>query len=228
MNSIDFLNFSPQYYIFERRTNKTNFGGILFLIYMIIMFFICLVYILDYALNDKYEIESYIIEVLNGQRYEGDYWFKNYEDYEELEKSLMNPEINKNVFLSIEVAVLSFNLSTDINEIMNKTFLKYGNIFYKGILGESNCYYEGNFCYYSIIFNITKNITEFDENHYKKYINIIYKDYLHNFPNYLRINYINILTKRYEINHEDSTPIKIGNCNPPSTWSVVVFLIISI
>ena len=37
-------------------TNKTIFGGILFLIYIIIMIVITIFYILDYYLNDKYDI----------------------------------------------------------------------------------------------------------------------------------------------------------------------------
>ena len=60
MNALDFLSNSPNIFIFQKETNKTNFGGVLFLIYIIIMIFISLVYILDYALKDKFEIESYI------------------------------------------------------------------------------------------------------------------------------------------------------------------------
>ena len=43
-------------YIFQQKTNKTLFGGILFIIYIIIMFIISFIYILNYALNDKYVI----------------------------------------------------------------------------------------------------------------------------------------------------------------------------
>ena len=60
MHFLDFLSESPKFYIFQRETNKTNFGGVLFLIYVIIMILISLLYILDYALNDKYTYESYI------------------------------------------------------------------------------------------------------------------------------------------------------------------------
>ena len=58
MKAIDFLNSSPHYFIFQKESNKTNFGGILFLIFLILMFFISLIYILDYALNEKYEIQK--------------------------------------------------------------------------------------------------------------------------------------------------------------------------
>ena len=57
MRAIDFLSDSPKNYIFQKEVYKTNFGGVLFLIYCIIMLFITLTYILDYCFNEKYEIE---------------------------------------------------------------------------------------------------------------------------------------------------------------------------
>ena len=59
MNYLDFLNDPPHHYIFGKRRNKTKFGGMLFLIYLIIMIFISLLYILDYAIHEQYDIESY-------------------------------------------------------------------------------------------------------------------------------------------------------------------------
>ena len=58
MNCLDFLSIPPNFYIFQEKKNKTNFGGVLFLLYIIIMLFFVLAYILDYAFNPKYEIES--------------------------------------------------------------------------------------------------------------------------------------------------------------------------
>ena len=57
MKKIDFLSVSPRNYIFQKDIYKTNFGGILFLIYCVIMLFISLAYILDYAFNEKVETE---------------------------------------------------------------------------------------------------------------------------------------------------------------------------
>ena len=57
MEYLDFLSSSPSFSIFQKKTNKTKFGGILFLIYLIIMLFICLIYILDFILNEKYDIQ---------------------------------------------------------------------------------------------------------------------------------------------------------------------------
>ena len=64
MYFLDFFNSPPQYSIFKKEKNKTQFGGILFMIYIIIMLIISLIYILDYAINDKYEIESFEIDSL--------------------------------------------------------------------------------------------------------------------------------------------------------------------
>ena len=57
MHSLDFFSEAPVNYIFQKDSNKTNLGGVFFLIYIIIMFFISLYYILDYVMNNKYEIE---------------------------------------------------------------------------------------------------------------------------------------------------------------------------
>ena len=58
MRQLDFLSTSPNIYIFREKTNKTNFGGVLFLIYIIIMLSISLIYIIDYIVNDKYIVET--------------------------------------------------------------------------------------------------------------------------------------------------------------------------
>ena len=57
MEYLDFLSSPPSFSIFQNKTNKIKFGGILFLIYLIIMLFICLIYILDFILNEKYDIQ---------------------------------------------------------------------------------------------------------------------------------------------------------------------------
>ena len=57
MYYFDFFSDSPITYILQKKSNKTKFGGFLFIIYMIIMIFISLAYILDYCVNDKYIIE---------------------------------------------------------------------------------------------------------------------------------------------------------------------------
>ena len=56
LSKLDFLSSPPQMYILNKRTNQTIFGGILFIIFIIIMANIFIVYILDFYLNDKYDI----------------------------------------------------------------------------------------------------------------------------------------------------------------------------
>ena len=45
MHYLDFLNEPPKIYIFQKEKGKTNFGGVLFFIYIIIMIMISLIYI---------------------------------------------------------------------------------------------------------------------------------------------------------------------------------------
>ena len=62
MRHFDFLSESPKMNIFQRTSNKTKFGGVLFILYLIIMFFISLIYILDFALNEKYEVNIFNVQ----------------------------------------------------------------------------------------------------------------------------------------------------------------------
>ena len=57
MHFFDFLSSSPKLFIFQKETAKTNFGGILFCLYIIIMISISLAYIINYAIHDKYTFE---------------------------------------------------------------------------------------------------------------------------------------------------------------------------
>ncbi len=57
MKKIDFLCEAPSLYIFQKEKHKTNFGGVLFLIYAIIILIISISYIYDYYSNPKYVIE---------------------------------------------------------------------------------------------------------------------------------------------------------------------------
>ena len=56
LSKLDFLSSPPQMYILNKRTNQTTFGGILSIIFIIITMNILIVYILDFYLNDKYDI----------------------------------------------------------------------------------------------------------------------------------------------------------------------------
>ena len=55
-SNLDFLSSPPQLYFLSKRTNKTIFGGILFIIYIILMIDIFIFYTLNFNYNDKYDI----------------------------------------------------------------------------------------------------------------------------------------------------------------------------
>ena len=201
MNCLDFLNTPPQYYIFGKRRNKTNFGGFLFLIFLIIMFFISLIYILDFALNEKYDVESYLIDTFVG----------NHLLRVDIDESKINPDINPKVDFNIALMIKDYN---NITELMNNTFLVYDDKFYKGFLYKT--FYKPFYFYY-LNFNITKKIIEIDTRHnnsFKK-MKIVYKYNNSNcssFNNSFFEN-INIYTKNFEIINDGSIPIIIkDNC----------------
>ena len=54
MNKLDFLSGPPQMSFFQKNSNQTFFGGVLFLFYIIITIGISVPYTLNYILNDKY------------------------------------------------------------------------------------------------------------------------------------------------------------------------------
>ena len=56
MNYLDFLSSSPNLFIFQKKANKTNFGGVLFIIYILICLSIFIYLLLDYNNNNKFEI----------------------------------------------------------------------------------------------------------------------------------------------------------------------------
>ena len=58
MNCLDFLSESPKMFIFKEERYKSNFGGVLFFIYIMVMTLISSVYIVNYAINDKYIISA--------------------------------------------------------------------------------------------------------------------------------------------------------------------------
>ena len=59
MHPIDIISESPKLCIFLKEKNKTNFGGILFLIYIVSIILIIIYYVIDYARNNKYIVQSF-------------------------------------------------------------------------------------------------------------------------------------------------------------------------
>ena len=89
MNCLDFLSGSPKLFIFQKEANKTNFGGVLFLIYILIMILISTFYLINYIINDKYIFEGTSINNVT------DYY--SYVD--------MNNDIELNPFLNYTIKI---------------------------------------------------------------------------------------------------------------------------
>ena len=70
IRKLDLLSSSPQMFILRHGTNKTFFGGILFIIYIIIMIIISIFYVLNYALNDKYIVRYSLYKDFSGNEEE--------------------------------------------------------------------------------------------------------------------------------------------------------------
>ena len=62
MRILDFISSSPQLYIFRESSNKTVFGGALYLIYIIILILLAVIYLIDYFSNDKYEFDYTLVK----------------------------------------------------------------------------------------------------------------------------------------------------------------------
>ena len=89
MKYLDFLSLSPNLYIFQKSSNKTKFGGALFLIYIVLSMLIALYYIIYYIKNDKYQIEY--ASIIN---------FYNLNEIAELNK---NDKINPEYEIGIQI-----------------------------------------------------------------------------------------------------------------------------
>ena len=59
MHPLDILSESPHLFILQKESNKTNLGGVLFSLYLIVIVIIIVYYIIDYIENDKYIIQSF-------------------------------------------------------------------------------------------------------------------------------------------------------------------------
>jgi len=104
MNSLDIFSDSPKYFIFQKETNKTNFGGVLTLFFSLIMIFISILYLFDFYDMNNYSIEySHIINsTLNI----------------DIPKLNENPEDNPNI--TFRIRLLDYN-----NQDLSENFMLY-------------------------------------------------------------------------------------------------------
>ena len=57
MHFLDFVSESPRNFIFQKEANKTNLGGVISFLYLLILIIISSGYLYDYYKNDKYEVK---------------------------------------------------------------------------------------------------------------------------------------------------------------------------
>jgi len=116
MYNLDFLSSPPQISFLQKDANQTFFGGFLFIIYIIIMIGISAIYVLNYFLNDKYDISYSLI--------------KNSE--EDINKSKNDTELDPEINFSFDLLKLNIFKGNDTK--LSKNFLLIdGN---KGIIIE--------------------------------------------------------------------------------------------
>ena len=89
MHPLDIISQSPNLYLFQKQSNKTNFGGFLFLVYLVIIILVLIYYIVDYYINPTYTIQSFT-----------HFNFKTKEEIEERNNDqVYNPNIDFNLSL---------------------------------------------------------------------------------------------------------------------------------
>ena len=81
MRNFDLISQSPNNFIFQKDSNKTTFGGIISIIYIIIAVLIFLLYFTRFLMNDPYEIISFISEVKRISTWDFALKFKESEKY---------------------------------------------------------------------------------------------------------------------------------------------------
>ena len=82
LHRLDFFSNSPKNFIFQNTSNKTNLGGVLTLIYIILFIGIIAYYIIDYKLKEDYSVEySYYEEVLDNEQISKRYNDEKYNQY---------------------------------------------------------------------------------------------------------------------------------------------------
>ena len=62
MRKLDFISRSPNLSIFRNGSNKTNLGGALYFIYILILIFLAIIYIFNYIAQEKYEFNYNLVK----------------------------------------------------------------------------------------------------------------------------------------------------------------------
>ena len=89
MKKLDFISKAPNFYIFKEGANKTNLGGFLYMVYIIIILLLAIVYFYDYFINDKYQFNYTLVKSSLSESL----------DKNEEMSSMLNADISYNVWL---------------------------------------------------------------------------------------------------------------------------------
>ena len=143
---LDFFSEPPQLSYCKKETNKTFFGGILFFVYIAVMILISVVYIIDFFVNDKYDIKYSLI--------------KN----TEIDSSKMNEdiELNPNINMTIEIYKMSNPMGGKLSDkfviIDEKIGLINGGEIFKRRVNETQLV----LAYECVDFNCTLDENDYD------------------------------------------------------------------
>ena len=134
MHSLDFISGFPNLYIFQKKSNKTNFGGFLFLIYLIIIISIIVYYIVDYEKNNKYIIQSFT--------------HFNILSEEEIEERNKNVTFNPFINFKFDIHGINeeFNKKIKLSDIKNKIYVGRNTFFRSQVDYNSTGYIVGYEC----------------------------------------------------------------------------------
>jgi len=125
MHCLDLISGPPKFFIFQKESNKTNLGGVLFFIYSLIVIIITLFYIHNYSKADIYSFSSYEI---NGIA------ITEEEKNKRLNSSFYNPAFD-----------FSFELENSQDEILSSKFIIYDtNQKHKEYFLERSKWYKRN------------------------------------------------------------------------------------
>ena len=151
-DSFDFLSSSPQNFIFQRRTNRTNFGGFLSFIYLLIFLTITGFYLISYFNEDDYSIQYLYISKIT----------KREEKMELYNDERYNPYFN-----------LYFNFSSILGKEFADRFQMRAYINYQARLNTSKIYKVNvqNFDMYVVYDCIDKKMEECSIDDVDKYSN---------------------------------------------------------
>ena len=117
MRRIDFISKAPNFSIFKEGANKTNLGGFLYMVYIIIILLLAIVYFYDYFTNEKYQFNYTLVKANKD------------EDLDENDEmsSILNADINYMLWLGKDDADPYKNISDNKNFLIVDIKKMYNN-----------------------------------------------------------------------------------------------------